>query len=421
LSKRIGIASLAAIVGAIAVWNASPAGADPVVAQAAPAASPAPSPSPTPTPPPHLLQVSGYADAGYTSASIASAVGTPGGSQINGRVFDTLNQQIQFHNFNLQAAYNGPIGGKIEASFGDDANVINSYPKSVFAPGTEIDITQAYLSGTSGQFTGIVGKFETLAGAELIESPSDIEFSRSILFGYAVPFTHTGGRVTWAMNSNLSFIAGLNRGWDTTWSESNSPFAYVDTSSLTFEGGAAWNPSKAFSATLQGYDGQVEEGFAVATPTFPVNYTPLAPGRPVRSLIDTVLTYHMTPALTLILNGDAGQQTNSIVVNGNGTPFGYGTGTWSGLAGYASYALSGQWTVSLRGEYFGDNGGLRTGISQKWTEATATAAYAPNSNIIVRGEIRGDKSNQAFFSTGFGLPAYKTNAQFGIETIVKWP
>ena len=403
------------------MWNASPAGADPVVAQAAPAAAPAPSPSPSPSPPPHLLQVSGYADAGYTSASIASAVANLGGSQISGRVFDTLNQQIQFHNFNLQAAYNGPIGGKIEASFGDDANVINSYPKNTFAPGTEIDITQAYVQGISGQFTGIVGKFETLAGAEVIESPSDIEFSRSILFGYAVPFTHTGGRVTWAMNSNLSFIAGVNRGWDTTWSESHSPFAYPDTSSLTFEGGAAWNPSKAFSATLQGYDGQVEEGNAVALPTFPVNYTPLAPGRPVRSLIDTVLTYHMTSALTLILNGDAGQQTNSIVVNGNGTPFGYGTGTWSGLAGYASYALSGQWTVSLRGEYFGDNGGLRTGISQKWTEATATAAYAPNSNIIVRGEIRGDKSNQYFFSTGFGLPAYKTNAQFGIETIVKWP
>jgi hypothetical protein len=312
----------------------------------------------------------------------------------------------------LQAAYNGPIGGKIEASFGDDANVINSYPKNTFAPNTEIDITQAYLQGISGQFTGIVGKFETLAGAEVIESPSDIEFSRSILFGYAVPFTHTGGRLTWAMNSNLSFIAGVNRGWDTTWSESNSPFAYVDTSSLTFEGGAAWNPSKAFSATLQGYDGQVEEGFAVATPPLPA-----LPTRPVRSLIDTVLTLHATSALTFILNGDAGQQTNSFLSNGT-----IGTGTWSGLAGYASYALSGLWTVSARGEYFGDNGGLRTGISQKWTEATLTAAYAPNSNIIVRGEIRGDKSNQPFFSTGGVAPNfYKTNAQFGIETIVKWP
>jgi hypothetical protein len=347
-------------------------------------------------------------------------VGTPGGSQISGRVFDTLNQQIQFHNFNLQVAYNGPIGGKVEASFGDDANVINSYPKSFLAPGTSIDLTQAYVSGTSGQFTGIVGKFETLAGAEVIESPSDIQFSRSILFGYAVPFTHTGGRLTWAMNSNISFIVGANMGWDTTGQNKNPGALGLpnDTNSLTFEGGAIWNPSKAFSATLDGYTGQVEEGFAMATPgLFVVN-----PARPNRSLIDTVLTWHTTPALTLTVNGDAGQQTNSnIFGNTLGGPIvGYGTGTWSGVAGYASYALSSQWTASLRAEYFADYGGLRTGISQRWAEGTATIGWTPNSNIIVRGEIRGDKSNQLFF-VGQNGNLYNTNAQFGIETIVKWP
>src|SRR3984957_3174641 len=178
-------------------------------------------------PPPPLLTYSGFADAGYTSASIASAVGSPNGSFIPGRLFDDLNQQIQFHDFNLQVAYNGPIGGKVEAIFGDDANVTNSWPKSQLdgAPslngtgsvltGPDIDLTQAYLSLSSGQFTGIVGRFETLAGAEVIESPSDLEFSRSILFGFAVPFTHTGGRLTWAMHSNISFVAGLNKGWDT--------------------------------------------------------------------------------------------------------------------------------------------------------------------------------------------------------------
>jgi hypothetical protein len=424
------MAFLAVIVGAIAVWNVSPAGADPVVAQAAPAASPAaspaPSPTPTATPPPHLLQVSGFADAGYTSASIASAVGTPGGSTISARVFDTLNQQIQFHNFNLQVAYGGPIGGKVEASFGDDANVINSYPKSVFANGTSIDLTQAYLSLTSGQFTGIVGKFETLAGAEVIESPSDLNFSRSILFGFAVPFTHTGGRLTWAMNSNLSFIAGVNMGWDTTTQEKNSPFVYPDTNSLTIEGGAAWNPSKAFGMTIQGYTGQVQEGLAVALPTFPVNFTPLAPARPNRSVIDTVLTYHMTPSLTFVLNGDLGQQTNSVVLDNTGTPFGYGTGTWSGVAGYANYAINTMWSATLRAEYFADYGGLRTGISQRWAEATATLQYMPNSNVILRGELRGDKSNQNYFvgqiDQNTGLPnLYHTNAQFGIEAIVKYP
>ena len=267
-------------------------------------------------------------------------MGSPGGSFITGRVFDDLNQQVQFHNFNLQVAYNGPIGGKVEAIFGDDANVTNSWPKSQLdgAPslngtgtvltGPSIDLTQAYLQLISGQFTGIVGRFETLAGAEVIESPSDLNFSRSILFGYAVPFTHTGGRLTWAMNGNLSFIVGINKGWDTT-SQLNAPQnncvvgtdtfrvaipAYNDTNGLTVEGGAIWNPSKAFSATLDGYTGQVEEGYVVAVPGLFV----VSPARPNKSLIDAVLTWHATPTWTFVVNGDAGQQTNSNIFNGTG-------------------------------------------------------------------------------------------------------
>ena len=445
MKLRAGIAYLAAIVGAVVVWNASPAGADPVVAQA-PAAAPAP--SPTPTPPPHLLQVSGYADAGYTSASIASAVSSPGGSLISGRVFDNLNQQIQFHNFNLQASYGGPIGGKIEMSFGDDANVINSYPKSQLdgtapslnppanvAPtgGPEIDMTQAYLSLSSGQFTGIVGKFETLAGAEVIEAPNNLNFSRSILFGYAVPFTHTGGRLTWAMNGNLSFIVGVNKGWDTT-AQLNAPqnncvqgtglscpgvpgaAVYNDSSTLTFEGGASWNPSKYMSWTLQGYTGSVEEGWNVAVPGAFV----AVPARPVKTLVDTVVTVHPFNNWTFIANGDYGSQTNTNLLNTGGGLFGYGLAQWGGFAGYASYAMSSQWTASGRYEIFQDFGGSRSGITQTWTEGTLTLSYTPNSNIIIRAEVRGDKSNQFFFlgSSGF---LYKTNTQFGIETIVKWP
>jgi hypothetical protein len=426
------------------MWNASPAGADTVVAQAAPA----PSPSPTASPPPHLLQVSGYADAGYTSASIASGVGTAG--DINGRVFDNLNQQIQFHNFNLQVAYNGPIGGKVEASFGDDANIINAYPESQLsgltpslvggslATGPEIDLTQAYLQVISGQFTGIVGKFETLAGAEVIESPSDMNFSRSILFGYAVPFTHTGGRLTWAMNSNISFVAGLNKGWGVTkqlnFPQNGSfenfanptPITYNDSGALTVELGALWNPSKAFSAVLDGYTGQVEQGYAVAFPIYNAN-----PARPTKSLIDSTVTWHATSAWTFALNGDYGTQTNTNLITptafsnpAGGTTFGYGTARWGGAAGYASYAINSQWTASLRGEVYEDFGGATTGITQTWTEGTGTLAYAPNSNVILRAEIRGDHSNQLYFigPTVGGAPTfYKSNAQFGLEAIVKWP
>jgi hypothetical protein len=390
------------------------------VAQAAPAASPAP--SPTPSPAPHLLQVSAFADAGYTSASIASVVGTPGGSTISGRVFDTLNQQIQFHNFNLQAAYNGPIGGKVEASFGDDANVINSYPKNVlngnypYFTGTDVDLTQAYAQFIGGPFTLIAGKFETLAGAEVIESPNDYEFSRSILFGYAVPFTHTGVRLTWAVTPQFSIIGGLNRGWDTTRTNANNGQPFADTSALTAEGGLAWNPSKVIGLTVQGYDGQVEEGSAMAT----AGPFTLTPSRPVRTLIDAVLTYHATPALTFVVNGDDGRQTNSNLFDNNGNLVGYGTATWSGIAGYTNYALNSVWSLSLRAETFGDFGGARTGQDQHWEEGTLTLQYQPLSNVIVRGEVRGDHSSTLFF-TGINGVKSASNGQLGIEAIVKYP
>ena len=56
----------------------------------------------------------------------------------------------------------------------------------------------------------------------------------------------------------------------------------------------------------------------------------------------------------------------------------------------------------------------------RWGEGTATLQYAPNSNVIVRGELRGDKTSQPFF-VGLGGNKYYSNAQFGLEAIVKWP
>ncbi len=37
------------------------------------------------------------------------------------------------------------------------------------------------------------GKFVTLLGQKVIESPNNLNFSRGYLFGLAIPLTHTGG------------------------------------------------------------------------------------------------------------------------------------------------------------------------------------------------------------------------------------
>ena len=437
MKRNVGIAAFAAL----AVWNTSPAGADTVLAQATPAppaspatplASPAPaaSPSPTATPSPKPFSISGYGDIGYTSASNASAVNTGSGpisdsqgAAITGRVFDNLNRQVQFHTFNIQAAYvpQSGLGGKVEYNFGDDADIIHSYPQSLQNPATEIDLTQAYASYAVGPLTAIVGKFETLAGAEVIESPSDLNFSRSILFGFAVPFTHTGGRLTYAVNGNLSLIAGANQGWDTTKALTTT---FGDTNALTYEYGLAWNPSKAFAFTAQGYTGTVPQGFANLGST---NYTgvdaSIAPvygvNRPIRTLTDFVATYHFNSALTFILNGDVAQQTNTVLLDRTGTPTSIGTAAWDGGALYISYT-HGLFTLTGRGEYFADNGGSRTGATRNWEEGTATLAYAPNTNLIFRGEYRYDTSSNPFFLSGTSGLQF-TNSGFGIEAIVKWP
>ncbi|HMC45522.1 MAG TPA: outer membrane beta-barrel protein, partial [Caballeronia sp.] len=288
-------------------------------AQSSPAPSPAavsPSPSPTPTPAPKAFTLNGFADTGIVSASAASRT-----NAITGRVFDTLSGQPQFHNLNLTATQTGTIGGKIELSAGDDADVINSYPK--FGAQSELDITQAYLSLGAGRFTLIGGKFESLAGAEVIESPSNLDFSRSILFGFAVPFTHTGARLTYAATPQVSLIAGLNKGWDTT----RTVAANGDNNRLTAEYGVAWNPGKALSLTAQSYSGIVEPADLAANQR--------------RSLVDLVATYHLNDKLQFVANYDTGSQTNTALLNGAGTVINAsGKPAWNGLAGYVSDALT---------------------------------------------------------------------------------
>ncbi len=416
----------------MAVWNASPAGADVVVAQAspAPAASPAasPSPSPTPTPVPHALSISGFVDTGYTSVSNASSANTGtgpvsdlNGKGITGRVFDADNQAFQFHSFNIQVAYAPPqgFGGKVEYTFGDDADIIHSYPQSMQNPGTEIDLTQAYASYAGGPLTVIAGKFETLAGAEVIENPSNLNISRSILFGYAVPFTHTGGRITYAVNGDLNVIVGANQGWDTTKALSSDPLAggAPDVNAITAEYGIAWTPSKVFSLTAQGYDGPVEQAF----------YN-VGAGQPIRQLTDFVATYHVTSALTAILNGDIATQNRTLVFDRSGNDLGIGTVSWDGAAFYLSYT-KGLWTLTGRGEYFADNGGSRTysgyagatyPATRDLAEGTGTLQYAPNSNLILRAEYRYDTSTNQYFASGASIPTFN-NGGFGLEAIVKWP
>jgi hypothetical protein len=425
--------SLGALMTAVAAF-ALPAAADQPSAATEQVAQAAPAPSPSPTATPNPLSVSGYIDSGYDSSSISGPKGVLGT-----RVFDNVAGVPQLNDVNFTAAYTGTIGGKIELNGGTDAVVMHSYPQNPMSIcplglGTctapynyQVDVTQAYPSFSFGKFTLIAGKFETLAGAEVIESPSDLNFSRSILFGYAVPFTHTGVRLTYAATPQISIIVGANRGWDTTRPLSSSdlaklgaPTGYSDNSDLTGEFGLAFNPTSALSWTIQGYSGTQEDALYVGCSTSTTCN---------RSLIDSVLTYHVNSALSATVNVDDAQQTNtcsaSFVANPAAVNYcgglGVGTVQWRGIAGYLSEAWSSNFTTTLRYEAFGDPEGYRlaTGVGTEWSEGTVTAQYAPSSHLTLRGEWRVDTATQPIFSsTTKPTSAFGT---VGVEAIVHVP
>lgn len=348
------------------------------------------------------IDVHGYIDASYTALS---GNGKFIGNAVNNRVFD-----YERNSFNIQALDltvsklpTEGFGGLVNLTAGKDADVIAAYDTDGLYNNQKdnFDVTQAYFHYATGPWMVIAGKYVTLAGAEVIKSPSNTNFSRSILFGYAIPFSHTGIRTYYKVGDTLTLIAGINNGWD----------VLKDTNSnKTVELGVSFTPSKMFALAAQGYSGTERVAGFVASGT---------QGR--RDLIDLVATFNATDRLAFVLNYDYGAQKNATLINGT-----TGTAKWTGWAGYVNYQISDKWRTSLRVEYFDDKDGYRTVVEtgktsgQKWKEATLTLAYLANKNVELRAEVRGDRSDQAVFLDSSGVTPKKTQQSFGLEAIYKF-
>jgi hypothetical protein len=236
----------------------------------------------------------GYVDAAYSHLSEAGLFT----SETANRVFDTepdafnLHQAAVFVNINAMEKW----GGYVNLTGGRDARIIKSYDTTT----NDFDVTQAYMRYAGDKTTFIAGKFATLAGAELIDSRGLPVYSRSILFGYAIPFTHTGVRATFAPSKTFGVTVGLNNGWD----------QMKDTNdSKTAELGISVTPSDKFSLLANYYSGKEGPYGAAAT----------------RDLLDLVISINPSDKLGIIFNYDDGSQKS---------PFGGASQDWNGWAAY---------------------------------------------------------------------------------------
>jgi hypothetical protein len=327
----------------------------------------------------------GYVDAAY---SYLSEGGVFTGGAAN-RVFDTQPDAFNLHQAALFANINAKekFGAYVNLTAGDDAAVIKSFGSNT----DQLDVTQAYFRFQSGNTTFIAGKFVTLAGAEVIDSRSMPVYSRGILFGYAIPFTHTGVRATFAASDKFGISIGANNGWD----------QMKDTNTdKTYEVGVSVTPSMAFSLYANYYSGKEGPIGAEAN----------------RELFDLVVNINISDKLGLTFNYDDATQKGAI---GGLTPT---DADWSGYAGYLKYKFSDTWYGLLRYEDFDDKNGFRTGVAggQKWKETTVALAFTPTKMAEIRFELRDDSSNKNSFVNREGTGAGDSQNSYAVEFLYKF-
>ena len=254
-------------------------------------------------------------------------------------------------------------GFRFDLDYGPTQGIVNAAEPG----GTQTfqNIGQAYLSYRAPAGNGLqfdIGKFVTQHGDEVIKTKDNWNYSRSLLFTLAIPFYHTGLRVTYPMNDKFTLAGYLVNGWNNV----------VDNNTgKTFGAQINYKPASALSI-LANYMGGPEQTDDNAD---------------WRHLFDSTVTYTVTPQVSLAGNYDYGQDKESGA-----------TVKWQGVAGYLRYQPTAWFALSPRAEYYNDREGFTTGMAQKIKEFTLTAELKHKDGVVMRLEYRRDFSDIPFFA-----------------------
>lgn len=309
------------------------------------------------------VRINGLLSAGYNYN-----FNEPHTRAINLRPFNDTHESINLELaqlvFHKDASQVGEAGFRLDMNFG------YTVPKAIHATGAsssdDFDIRQAYISYVAPLGSGLkvdFGKFVTDHGLEVIEGYEDwnLNYSRSFLFYFGIPFTHTGLRATYAVNGMLTLSGAVVNGWDNVKDNNTSKSAHIF---------AMLTPSEGTTVSLK----------------YMVGAEQSASNNNLRHLFNLNASKQIGD---LTLKADYVYGTEEGVAGGDAT--------WTGLAGYARYAVNEKFAVNARAEFFSDDDGARTTMAQDLWEVTVTPEYVVNPSLIIRAEYRHDESNKEVF------------------------
>ena len=238
----------------------------------------------------------------------------------------------------------------------------------------DFDLQQAFASYVVPLGSGLRvdgGKFVTHFGAEVIEGYDgwNENATRSLLFGYAIPFTHTGVRASYGFGPRIAAMAMLVNGWDNATDNNRAKSAGAQ---------LAFTPGR-FALYLNGMIGAERTNDESDR----------------RGLLDVFATLEVSRRVKAALNLDYGQEQGLVPGPPLEPP---GTATWSGVAGYLRFAATDRAALVVRGEGLRDRDGVRTGVSQTLTEVTLTPEFRVTTRFVLRADLRADWSDEDVFT-----------------------
>jgi hypothetical protein len=267
-----------------------------------------------------------------------------------------------------------PLGFRVALGFGQAMTVINNASPNDGSNSSTQYLKEGYLSYFAPLGKGLqldFGKYVTPAGAEVIETNQNWNYSRSLLFYYAIPYYHFGARAKYTFNDKWSITGFANNGWNNV---------LAPNSGKTGGASIAWNATKKLTITQLYLGGPGGPGSTFNNGNW-------------NHLLDTVVAYNPNAKLSLQANVDYDRQEKFVAT---GTAADY-----AGIAGYVKYAYTPKVAVAVRGEYFNDHDGLATGTAHNHLyEFTGTLERKFAGHLISRAEYRHDESNKEFFKYG---------------------
>ncbi len=327
---------------------------------------------------------------GFVSTGYNYNFNEPHSRAINYRPFNNRSDSFTVETaelaFHQDAAAVGTTGYMLDVYFG------TTTPTAIASTGTsmtdDIDIKQAYVSYVAGIGNGLkldFGKVITEMGGEVIEGYSDwnYNYSRSLLFYYTIPYTHTGVRGSYVLNDQVTLVGMIANGWDNA-VDNNGGKSLCAHVMIT--------PAKDMMVNVK-YTGGPEQTDNNKN------------WRQVFNLNAMVTVFDK-----LVVKAD-------YVYGFEKNVPGIGNAEWTGLAGVVRYPLNDKLAMNVRAEVLSDGDGSRTGTKQKMTEITVTPEYTLTANAVVRVEYRHDRSNQRVFDKGATAASSKHQDTVGVNVL----